>query len=40
MEKFNITWGIIAFTLGCVFWSVGMGVALAFVFGLLLFPNY
>jgi len=39
MKKFNFMWGVIGFVSGCVFWSVGMGVALGFVFGMLIFPQ-
>ena len=38
MKKFNFMWGIIGFVVGCSF-SVGMGVALGFVFGMLIFPE-
>jgi len=39
MKKFNFMWGIIGFVIGSAFWSVGMGVAFAFIFGMLIFPE-
>lgn len=38
MRKFNLMWGIIGFVVGCT-WSIGMGVALGFVLGMLVFPE-
>ena len=39
MGKFNIIWGIAGFALGVAISGVALGVAFAFIYGYLLFPN-
>lgn len=39
MDKFNILPGIIGLALGISTSSVGVGIALAIIFGLFLFPK-
>ena len=40
MGKFNLMWGVVGFVVGAmVMDNIGLGVAFAIVFGLLLFPN-
>jgi hypothetical protein len=38
-REFNLTWGIIGFCCGMATGTPGMGVALGFIFGYLVFPN-